>query len=263
MVAAAPVPVAAEPGPATAARIACVTSAGSGTNRGSGGMASKLSAARMASWSGVSAVIAKASRPNVLADAVAQISGTGTFFRPHGRRTTARKLVDACLSRIADPSGEGARAFVHVDAEAAIEAARVPVELLDVDRGDRMTVVVFNAGARVAVSLTNDRGALNHALTQVTTSPGSRIETGVALAAVGLLPLNRVPIPHDIAAFASLVLFAVAAAATVTSLPGPPRALLVTSVGVGLLLADEAGGEASEPERSGLELIGRRGRHEL
>src|SRR6266403_5114029 len=38
-------------------------------------------------------------------------------------RTSARKLVDECLARIADTSGEGARAFVHVDAEAAIEAA--------------------------------------------------------------------------------------------------------------------------------------------
>jgi aspartyl-tRNA(Asn)/glutamyl-tRNA(Gln) amidotransferase subunit A len=38
-------------------------------------------------------------------------------------RTTARALVDACLARIADPQGEGARAFLHVDAEAAIEAA--------------------------------------------------------------------------------------------------------------------------------------------
>jgi aspartyl-tRNA(Asn)/glutamyl-tRNA(Gln) amidotransferase subunit A len=38
-------------------------------------------------------------------------------------RTSARKLVDECLARIADPSGEGARAFIHVDAEAAIEAA--------------------------------------------------------------------------------------------------------------------------------------------
>jgi aspartyl-tRNA(Asn)/glutamyl-tRNA(Gln) amidotransferase subunit A len=38
-------------------------------------------------------------------------------------RTTARRLVDACLARIADPQGEGARAFLHVDAEAAIEAA--------------------------------------------------------------------------------------------------------------------------------------------
>jgi aspartyl-tRNA(Asn)/glutamyl-tRNA(Gln) amidotransferase subunit A len=40
----------------------------------------------------------------------------------HGR-TSARRLVDQCLARIADPSGEGARTFIHVDAEAAIEAA--------------------------------------------------------------------------------------------------------------------------------------------
>src|SRR3984957_16110229 len=40
-----------------------------------------------------------------------------------GGRTSARKLGDECLSRIADPSGEGIRAFIHVDREAAIEAA--------------------------------------------------------------------------------------------------------------------------------------------
>ena len=38
-------------------------------------------------------------------------------------RTTARKLVDECLARIADPAGEGARTFIHVDKDAAIEAA--------------------------------------------------------------------------------------------------------------------------------------------
>jgi aspartyl-tRNA(Asn)/glutamyl-tRNA(Gln) amidotransferase subunit A len=38
-------------------------------------------------------------------------------------RTSARKLVEECLARIADPSGEGARSFIHVDREAAIEAA--------------------------------------------------------------------------------------------------------------------------------------------
>jgi aspartyl-tRNA(Asn)/glutamyl-tRNA(Gln) amidotransferase subunit A len=38
-------------------------------------------------------------------------------------RTTARKLVDDCLARIADPAGEGARAFLHVDRDAAIQAA--------------------------------------------------------------------------------------------------------------------------------------------
>src|SRR6202045_2641703 len=38
-------------------------------------------------------------------------------------RTSARKLVDACLGRIADTSGEGQRVFIHVDHDAAIEAA--------------------------------------------------------------------------------------------------------------------------------------------
>ncbi len=60
-------------------------------SRGSGGMASKLSAARMASWSGVRAVIAKASRPNVLVDAVAGAS-VGTTFLASSRNLPARKL---------------------------------------------------------------------------------------------------------------------------------------------------------------------------
>jgi aspartyl-tRNA(Asn)/glutamyl-tRNA(Gln) amidotransferase subunit A len=38
-------------------------------------------------------------------------------------RCSARELVDQCLARIADTSGEGSRTFIHVDAEAAIEAA--------------------------------------------------------------------------------------------------------------------------------------------
>jgi aspartyl-tRNA(Asn)/glutamyl-tRNA(Gln) amidotransferase subunit A len=40
----------------------------------------------------------------------------------HGR-TSARKLVDECIARIADPAGEGIRTFIHVDREAAIAAA--------------------------------------------------------------------------------------------------------------------------------------------
>src|SRR5437660_1139821 len=47
-------------------------------------------------------------------------------------RTSARKLVDECLARIADSSGEGARAFLHVDAEAAIEAAEAMDRLREV-----------------------------------------------------------------------------------------------------------------------------------
>jgi aspartyl-tRNA(Asn)/glutamyl-tRNA(Gln) amidotransferase subunit A len=37
--------------------------------------------------------------------------------------TSARKLVEECLARIADPAGEGARTFIHVDKEAALSAA--------------------------------------------------------------------------------------------------------------------------------------------
>jgi len=40
-----------------------------------------------------------------------------------GGRTSARKLVEECLSRIADPAGEGQRTFIHVDKDAALEAA--------------------------------------------------------------------------------------------------------------------------------------------
>jgi aspartyl-tRNA(Asn)/glutamyl-tRNA(Gln) amidotransferase subunit A len=47
-------------------------------------------------------------------------------------RTNARKLVDECLARIADKSGEGARAFIHVDVEAAIEAAKAMDRLREV-----------------------------------------------------------------------------------------------------------------------------------
>jgi aspartyl-tRNA(Asn)/glutamyl-tRNA(Gln) amidotransferase subunit A len=47
-------------------------------------------------------------------------------------RTSARKLVDECLARIADASGEGQRTFIHVDAEAAIEAAEAMDRLREV-----------------------------------------------------------------------------------------------------------------------------------
>ena len=55
-------------------------------------MASKLSAAKIAAWSGVRAVIAQASRPGVLAEAVRGEPGVGTVVLPRSRRLPARKL---------------------------------------------------------------------------------------------------------------------------------------------------------------------------
>jgi glutamate 5-kinase len=65
---------------------------GPGSAVGSGGMASKLAAAKIAAWSGVEAVIADASRPGVLAQVVGSVPGVGTRFRPRDRRLAARKL---------------------------------------------------------------------------------------------------------------------------------------------------------------------------
>ncbi|HSL59575.1 MAG TPA: glutamate 5-kinase [Acidimicrobiales bacterium] len=65
---------------------------GAGTARGSGGMASKIAAAKIAAWSGVRAVIAAAHRDGVLADAVLATPGVGTVVHPRPTRLAARKL---------------------------------------------------------------------------------------------------------------------------------------------------------------------------
>jgi glutamate 5-kinase len=55
-------------------------------------MASKLAAAKIATWSGVRAVIADAGRPGVLGAALAGEAGVGTVFRARESRLSARKL---------------------------------------------------------------------------------------------------------------------------------------------------------------------------
>ncbi len=92
-----------------------------GSGRGSGGMASKLIAARMASWSGVRSVIARASLPGVLVDAVAG-QAVGTTFDAHERALPARKLW---IAFAADVNGA-----VVVDAGAEDALTRRPTSLL-------------------------------------------------------------------------------------------------------------------------------------
>ena len=80
---------------------------GAGTARGSGGMASKIAAAKIAAWSGVRAVIASASRDAVVRAAINQEPGIGTVVQPRDRRLPARKLWIAFAV--------GARGIVTVD----------------------------------------------------------------------------------------------------------------------------------------------------
>jgi glutamate 5-kinase len=87
---------------------------GPGSQRGSGGMASKLAAAKIAAWSGVPVVIASAERPAVLQDAVAGKPGAGTYVRARQVRLPARKLWIAFALA---PSG---RVGVDAGAKAAL-----------------------------------------------------------------------------------------------------------------------------------------------
>ena len=112
-----------------------------GTVRGSGGMASKIAAAKMASWAGVRVVIAKADRPGVIADAISGASGVGTQVAARDKRLTAKKLWIA----FAVPS----RGTVTIDEGAVTALAEGGRSLLAV--GVREVVGDFSAGSAVDV----------------------------------------------------------------------------------------------------------------
>jgi glutamate 5-kinase len=86
---------------------------GAGTERGSGGMASKLAAAKIAAWSGVRAVIASASVPNVVLEAFSG-NAVGTSFAPRETRLSSRKLW------IAFAQGSAGRVTVDAGARRAL-----------------------------------------------------------------------------------------------------------------------------------------------
>ena len=116
---------------------------GAGSDRGSGGMASKLAAAKIAAWSGVRAVIAQASRQDVLAHAVDRTAGVGTVVQPRKQRLPARKLwiafaVGAAGTIVVD---EGAR-------RALLErnVSLLPAGVVDVKGGFEVDAAVEIAG---------------------------------------------------------------------------------------------------------------------
>jgi len=84
----------------------------SGSDVGSGGMASKLESVRIATFSAAHAVIANARRPGVIREVVAG-GHLGTWFPPSNRRPESRKLWIAFATA---PQGS-----VHVD-EGAVRA---------------------------------------------------------------------------------------------------------------------------------------------
>jgi glutamate 5-kinase len=131
---------------------------GAGTTRGSGGMASKLSAAKIASWSGVRAVIASAATPNVIADALAGQS-VGTSFPPRAQRLPSRKLWIAFVPWTAGKIvvDDGARkALVERGKSLLLAGVRGVEGTFDVDAA---VEIVDERGALFAKGLTRYRSS--------------------------------------------------------------------------------------------------------
>ncbi|MFV1989235.1 MAG: glutamate 5-kinase [Acidimicrobiales bacterium] len=114
---------------------------GVSSDRGSGGMASKLAAAKMAAWSGVRTVIASADRENVVIDAIAGANGVGTTIQPKEQRMSARKVW------IAFAVASKGRIEIDAGARKALEAGGRSL----LPAGVRAVVGKFEAGATVEV----------------------------------------------------------------------------------------------------------------
>ncbi len=141
-----------------------IAASSGGSGRGSGGMASKLSAARIASWSGVRTVIARASRDGVLVDAVAG-DAVGTTFDAHDRRLPARKLWIAFAAEVAGrvTVDDGARTAIATRSTSLLPAGVVSVDG-EFDDGSTVEVADQNgtvfARGMVAASASDLRGVV-------------------------------------------------------------------------------------------------------
>lgn len=113
---------------------------GAGTDQGTGGMRTKIEAAKLATESGITVVIAPGNEPNVLNRIVAG-EAIGTRFRPSGSRREARKRW--ILSALTN------KAALHVDAGAAEAIRRRGRSLLAA--GVRAVEGRFGRGDPVAV----------------------------------------------------------------------------------------------------------------
>tara|TARA_Y100000768_G_scaffold387278_1_gene378068 strand:+ start:4026 stop:5132 length:1107 start_codon:yes stop_codon:yes gene_type:complete len=109
---------------------------------GSGGMESKLAAARMASWAGVTTTIAAATRQNVVAESLLQVGESGTIVHPKPKPLSARKLW---IAFAVEPKG---KLVIDNGAQEAIEengGSLLVVGVLDqhgeFDRGDAVEIL--------------------------------------------------------------------------------------------------------------------------
>ena len=115
---------------------------------GSGGMASKLAAARMATWSGITTVIASARAPKSLRKALSEKTGFGTTFHPRSERLSARKswIAFAVASQGSLTINQGALQALEHDGRSLL---RVGVESFDGGFSEGDAVEIKGPGGQV------------------------------------------------------------------------------------------------------------------
>ncbi|GAB3598081.1 DUF998 domain-containing protein [Microbacterium tumbae] len=95
-------------------------------------------------------------------------------------------------------------------------------------------LLVATVGAYIGRDLHRIRG--DAALFRIGWAVALWAATGVALACVGLFPVHRIVVAHNLSAIATLALFLAAGILTTVVMPGPPRPLLLTTVVVAVLV---------------------------
>lgn len=125
-----------------------VNAGGTGTTRGSGGMSSKLSAARIASWSGVKTIIARGDVDDIIGRIVHQVQNSqgdsdrvGTTFHGSHRRLSSRQLWVAFASEVRGRIvvDDGARSALLHGSGSLLPAGVTGVEG-DFDSGDTVEI---------------------------------------------------------------------------------------------------------------------------
>ena len=133
---------------------------------GSGGVGSKIAAARMAAWSGVPTIIARASNDSALSESLAG-DRVGTWVEPRQQRLPARKLWIAF--------GQPSEGSVFVDAGAVVALTANGRSLLSV--GVRGLEGAFFPGS--ALEIKSEDGVLvGKGITRVSSSDLNRVVHG-------------------------------------------------------------------------------------
>jgi len=127
---------------------------GAGSSRGTGGMVTKIEAARLATSSGVPVIIAEGAKPDVIIDAAAG-KGVGTFFVARESKIESRQrwLLSGlcCMGKLT--IDKGAAAALRKQNKSLLPAGITGVEG-EFNRGDVIDIL-DSAGKRIASGITN------------------------------------------------------------------------------------------------------------